>query len=221
VRTVVLVPRRSDGGQRDRVWNWLRPSWEPFGDVVEGHHEGGPFNRSAALNQAAAAAGDWDVAVVIDGDVVCDRGLVDVAVAHATATGGPAIAYTVRVHLGEEMTDRVLDGYRGDWSRGQESVKRDACSSANVVRRDVWDLAGGFDERFVGWGWEDVAFKHATETLSGQRTRRIPGTLWHLWHPVARDSHRGSRTLRANQLRHRMYRAANGSPDAMRQLVAR
>jgi hypothetical protein len=68
-----LVPRRRDGGQRDRVWEYCRRRWEtylPDVAVYEGHHDEGPFNRSAAVNRAAELAGDWRVGIVIDSDVL-------------------------------------------------------------------------------------------------------------------------------------------------------
>ena len=58
----------------------------------------------------------------------------------------------------------------------------DACSSAVVVTRKTWDAVGGFDERFVGWGWEDVAFRCAVETVTGRELTKIASTCWHLFH---------------------------------------
>ena len=76
MRTVFLVPRRADGGHRDKVWAWCRRRWEtlfPDVPIYEGHHDEGLFNRSAAINNAARAAdadGHWDLAIVIDSDVL-------------------------------------------------------------------------------------------------------------------------------------------------------
>jgi len=54
-----------------------------------------------------------------------------------------------------------------------------ACSGVLVIHRETWDLLGGFDERYVGWGAEDVEFaiRHQFE--------RVPGTCWGMWHPPA------------------------------------
>jgi len=53
---VVLVPRRADSGHRDSLWAFARAWWlqqHPDWPLFEGVHEYGPFNRAAAINQAA------------------------------------------------------------------------------------------------------------------------------------------------------------------------
>ena len=58
-RVVFLVPRRADDGHRDELWRYARKRWEalfPEWPVFEGHHDVGPFNRSAAVNLAADLA---------------------------------------------------------------------------------------------------------------------------------------------------------------------
>ena len=215
----VLVPRRSDGGWRDRVWEFTRPRWEALGwPIIEGHHDDGPFNRSAAVNAAADA--DWSVAVIIDADVVVDVWQVQAAV-DCARTGVPAIAYTRRTHMGRRTTERVLAGWPGDWSTGREFVMGlEAVSSANVIARATWDAIGGFDESFVGWGWEDNAFIAATETMSGRNTERIPGMCWHFWHPRKTErTNRRDPLQAANESRFRRYEAAYGDEGAMRALL--
>ena len=74
VNTVILVPRRDDNGYRDELWAWTKAWWEreqSHMPIIEGYHTDGLFNRSAAINTAARIAGDWDVAVIIDADVIC------------------------------------------------------------------------------------------------------------------------------------------------------
>ena len=69
-RPAILVPRRADGGIRDLRWEQARERWEKFGWPIHvGYHDDGPFNASAARN-AAAAQGDWDVAVFVDADTI-------------------------------------------------------------------------------------------------------------------------------------------------------
>jgi hypothetical protein len=73
MRTVFLVPRRNDGGHRDKLWEYARARWEkylPDVEIFEGHHDRGSFNRAAAINRAARAAGAWDLGIVIDSDVM-------------------------------------------------------------------------------------------------------------------------------------------------------
>jgi hypothetical protein len=51
--------------------------------------------------------------------------------------------------------------------------------------RAVFDDLGGFDERFKGWGFEDMAFQSAICGLYGYE--RIPGDVVHLWHPRSEE----------------------------------
>lgn len=223
---VILVPRRGGVEDRDRLWAFARRWWEndfPDWRIVEGSHDYGPFNRAAALNRAAAAAGaEWDVAVCIDADVLCDPHAVRAAVDVAAATHRPVLGYHERVHLTEKATQRILAGFDGNW-KGPGFVKTtlyDACSSCVVVSRRLWDEVEGFDEAFSGWGWEDVAFRVATETMSGGELIKLAGTIFHLHHKPSHENNKRESTFQANRARGDLYNAARWDRDAMRALIA-
>jgi hypothetical protein len=235
VNTVVLVPRRDGDPERDGLWDWCIRYWETqVGLPIFEGHDGkwgdlAPFNRSRAINRAAEAAGDWDVAVIIDGDVVVDRRMVEGAVAKAVRTGGPVLAYTERDQLTAQGTPHVLalDPGKVDlrqaprqWRRWVRGRLRGSCSSANVVTRSLWDAVGGFDENFVGWGYEDIAARVAWETMSGVEMLKIPGVLFHLWHTVSSGNQPTSPTMLANKALCDRYLAARWSPEMMRVVLA-
>lgn len=203
-----LVPRRADGGYRDRLWEFCRSWWStkvPGWDITEGASPDGPFNRSAALNDAARKAGDWDVAVIIDADVVADPLQVRQAVTGALETGAVVLGFTDYHGLTPAATRRVLAGDEPT-PAGRIVTKREHESSIVVVPRTAWETIGGFDERFVGWGQEDVAFAHSARLLVG--LRRVPGPVYHLWHERTRERVRSSETYKANQELGQAYREA-------------
>ena len=91
-------------------------------------------------------------------------------------------------------------------------------SSVVVVSRKQWDLIGGFDEQFKGWGFEDTAFAAAAATFGG--IVRMDGEVIHFWHPTQREGKRGTSGWSVNSARGQAYRAAIGNPDAIRKLQA-
>lgn len=205
LRVVTLVPRRSDGGHRDRLWEFARAQWEashPDYPVFEGHHEKheGPFNRSAGINRGSAAAGDWDVALIIDGDVIPDPDAVRRAVDFAARTNRMTVSHTRRVMLGRKMTEAILDGYKGNWEKRGTQVFTDSCSCCIAVSRTLWDLVGGFDEEYVGWGFEDSAFGAMAIAKTGP-IQFIDSTLFHLWHPESPEANPSNPLRRKNELR--------------------
>lgn len=226
-RDVILVPRRDDNGPRDELWDgFVKPWWEreqSHMPIIEGYHTEGLFNRSAAINRAARLAGDWDVACIIDADVLCNPARVKEAMDLAASTGKMVLPHSERRDLNKPGTQRVVRGYDGNWDRwvyrrysvanGHPSV-----SSVVVVPRILWDTIGGFDEGFRGWGYEDTAFAAAAETFGG--IIRMDGEVWHLWHPTAREGKRGTEAWSANSSRGQRYRAAIGDADAIRALQA-
>lgn len=219
MRTVILVPRRADGGERDRLWDWCRQWWateHPDVPIIEGYHEGGPFNRSAAVNRAAAGA--WDVAVLIDADVLCDTGRVNEAVDLANLTRRVVLPFTVRYNLSYHGTQKVMAGERGSWKPFIHRTYHEMVSSCVVIPRSAWETVGGFDETFSGWGWEDTAWAAAVDTLV-RPLLYIRGDLWHLWHATAQEGRVNSPTWRANKARAELYEAAWGDRTAMRGLL--
>lgn len=227
MKTVILVPIRSGFADRDRLWEFCRSWWgerHPDWPIVEGHHEAeeGLFNRSVALNRAAALAGDWDVAVVIDADVLCDPNRVREAVQMAADTGQMVLPYQLRYDLGEAGTEMVLDGVvpdpdDRDWRRQVAYTYRNQVSGVLAVSRSLWDACEGFDEKFRGWGCEDNAFAAAAQTFGGPLLR-LPGEVWELHHATASEGRRGTPSHNANHARKVRYDAVIGNPEAIRRL---
>jgi hypothetical protein len=208
--TVLLVPRRDDGGHRDALWKWARARWEryfPDVPIFEGHHVEGPFNRSAAVNTAARLAGSWDLGIVIDSDILVRVTQLRAAIERARETGRVTWAHRRWRGISEEWTDSLI---RHETDLGAEIDELDidvlvertnpiSWSCCVVIPRRVWDDMGGFDERFIGWGFEDMAFKSLVQGLYGWE--RIEGDVIHLWHPRSEE-----RIVKG-------YPAATASPD--------
>lgn len=219
MNVVVLVPRREDGGWRDRVWDFCREEWLrrfPDWPIIEGHHHDGPFNRSAAINKAAAEAerqvGHWDVALIIDGDIIADPDAVHAIVERSAATDRMCVSHNRRVMLSQRMTERVMNGYVGSWEAPTQKVWLDSCSCCVAVSRPLWDAVaaaskalggvgdGAFDEGFVGWGHEDSAFGELAKMASGSEHYEN-STIYHLWHPAAKEAAPGNPLRLANEQR--------------------
>lgn len=224
-RVVILVPRRAGIEDRDRLWQFVRDWWQeghPDWPIIEGHHEVGPFNRALAINDAARAAGDWDVAVIIDADVLLDPEAVRAGVEFAADNARMVVGYNDRVHLTPRGTESILNGYRGNWeARGMVKQRHpESVSSCVIVNRELWQRTGGFDEAFDGWGWEDVAFGVACDTFGDGGIVRMSGTLFHLWHQPSAENNPREATFKANKARGEMYKAARYDRAALRALIS-
>ena len=224
MRVVVLVPRREGFPDRDALWGWCRDWWAsevPEWPIIEGHHDIGLFNRSAAINRAAELAGEWDVAVIIDADVIVSAPNVREAVELADREGRLTVAFTERHNLSPVGSRKVMAGYTGNWKPLVARTFRDQHSACIAVPRRLYEAVGGFDEGFRGWGMEDTAFAIACELESG-KLLRLPGECWHLHHVSPPGEKHGSPSHRANAARLDHYRVALalGDREAVRALVA-
>lgn len=222
MRVVTLVPRRADGGRRDAIWDWVRGRWvatHPEVEVFEGHHDDGPFNRSAAVNAAADLAGDFDVAIVADSDSFVPAEQINQAVAIASSTCQITFAYTRFAYLNRRMSNKVMSGFCGDWWPGVEWTLAGTCSSMVVVPRALWDEVGGFDDGFTGWGFEDVAFSVACQAIGGGMNRTA-GEVWHLHHQTQPTSSQKSPTWQPNLDRMKRYEQCDFNGDKVRSLLA-
>ena len=211
--TIIIVPYRPDNGQRDKLWRHVKrrltleqPTWS----IVEGRSPDGPFNRSAAINDAAGC--DWDTAVITDADTYVPQWQLEQAVATATASGKLVAAFDHVVELTRTVTERHLNGsanliYAGNVRSAPLTIQ----SSVLAINRTLWDRVGGFDEQFVGWSAEDNAFWRAC-TLHAGEPLRVEGPAYHLWHRSSRPSWRDE-NYQNNQRRWPQYLAAETAAD--------
>jgi len=217
MKAVILVPYRPDGAERDRNWRIARLFWATLGiPIVEGNTPGRDFQRAQARNVAAAEAGEWEVAMFVDADIILgSRAQAWATLKRSHRTGAYTVAYSQLNYLTDRGV-RQLDG--GKLPRHCEidehvGLTWECCFA---VRRDFFDKVGGFDERFKGWGGQVAAFFYAYATFGGRQ--RIPGHAYHLAHPLVnrwKDPHFTDNVALAEQ-----YRRAVDDPRAMTQLLA-
>lgn len=207
---VVLMPWR-DGGcpWRRRAHDFTRGRYRGYGvEVFEAPGPDGPFNRSAAINEAARRAGDWEVAIIGDTDTFVEADQMWAAAHRARTSGQAVLAFYDWVKLAHYPSRKITAGRRFPIARTARRVHGHV-SSALAVPRPLWDEIGGFDERFVGWGAEDRAFWYSAITLFGEHDR-IHGDAVHLWHPVSPEVRKTNPLYIANRELGQRYKRAAG-----------
>jgi hypothetical protein len=216
MRTVILVPRRPDGGRRDEIWTWVR-AWlrDELGyPIYEGTDDGAVFSMAKARNNAARAAGDWDVALILDADTIAPPEAVWEAVRQAAATRKLVVAGDMRMRMDKISSDRIMED--GPWFPRPEGERHpkgnvidETCygepsSGVIAIGRPLWDAAGGYLESLQGWGWEDLAFITQCYVVGDGMDWVRDSMLLHFYHdrtPITEDtSHNKQVWLNLHQL---------------------
>lgn len=218
MNAVILVGLRRGQAERDRNWAHNRSRWEQMGiPIYEGYHEDeGPYCMSIASNRAARSAGDWDVCLYVGADFYTQTlEQAHAALTKALQTNRLTFAHTHLTLLEEDESQSVVAGETIE-ARGIRHAN--TFSGAIAVSRWLWDAVGGFDERFIGWGGEDLAFWSACCAI-GRRFERMPGDMFHLWHPRSWEENEGSPTYPPNDVLMRRYINAKGDRTTMMSIL--
>jgi hypothetical protein len=174
----------AEGDDSARWEHLLRPRVDVYLHVADAGH----FNKSWVVNTAVvqAAAGS-EVICVLDGDILVDRDFVRRNTARFTARGAQAhLPFRDALCLTADSSSRAIrrrlsDGL--DAPPPQELngvVLRRPPGHVVWVRRGLFDRVGGFDERFTGWGGEDLDFVFRLDIVGA--VDRYGDDLFHLWH---------------------------------------
>lgn len=146
--------------------------------------EGEAFNKSKAMNAGARAA-KHSVLVLHDADCVPTPEYVYRSLA-LLIEGWEAVRPLRFLFLLDEVNTRILIGSGSPQVVG---VQQNNPGLSTVIRRETYMELGGHDERFEGWGGEDLEF------LNRLNTRKLyPGSFlpaMHLWHPPAAQKQSG------------------------------
>lgn len=219
----ILVPYRSDGGHRDRIFEWTQTFYKeqfPKAEICVGRNDHNLFSRSAAINDAAAKA-TKDVFLIVDADLLFDPSLVKASLQLLSDFHWVVPYYSIR-YATQESTERLLStspvwplqiqvqSEEIDWS--VEGIT----GGIGIIPRKSFRKVRGFDTRFLGWGGEDDAFALAANTLCGKYTR-LNSNIYHLWHPTEKSQgnpHYGKNLELLDE-----YKACDGNKKAMKKLI--
>jgi len=183
----IIVPWRTDKGFRQTVWDWNKERWTtlfPEAEIIEGDSGHVIFSRGASRNRAAERASE-DLLVIVDADTAINSSAVEIALSNVKDHGGWVIPYGSDryYNLTAETTAELL---RHDPAEPLEEPrvwehKLTSWCGVLVMARHAFDQAGRYDERFIGWGYEDNAFRAAMD-VRHPHTREDSFAV-HLWHP--------------------------------------
>lgn len=221
MRVACVIPWRGGDPYRERHYQTVRDRLEqmlPAAVHVDADDGSDPFSRAGSRNAGVRIAEQHaaDVIVLCDADTLPEPGPLYAAIQAAHGDGLLHLPYTRYRGLTHQGTIDYLAGGFGEECE-TEIAHEWATGGIMVVTPGAWWAAGGMDERFTGYGMEDVAFRIAADTLLGP-TVRHPGEIVHLWHPKTMGL--GSPEHTANGELCERYNQANGDQDAMRALIA-
>lgn len=142
----------------DLLYESMFKHFERICVMPDGGDKDEPFNRSRAKNNAAGLAQE-DVLVFADADTFVPRSHLEFAV-DAVASGQAEVA------LAHNGTAVYLNtgAVRG---QGQGGIYGPFPGGIFAISREAFEEVGGWDEKFVGWGHEDLCFLLTCERIFG------------------------------------------------------
>lgn len=183
------------------------------------------FNHGQAINRAASIATN-DLFLIADADTTCGSAYELRAAIKASLLDKEWRLPQTYIQATPELTADLLsllryrDGasFRIDSKDAEWTGNSVSWSGLVVVPRAAFEAVRGYDERYLGWGSDDVAFGLVMTTIYAPVVR-YGGEAVHLWHTRGDQEngwHRHSVVQRALTER---YEAAVGNVPAMQALI--
>lgn len=151
----------------------------------------GIFNKAWALNVGFKEA-NGDVIAIGDSDITIDPKALANAFSTCLQRFDAVNPYSDLIDLSAEASKGILlSDYKRDklapmmLDKNRKKVKEHLCFSGGIVlfKSVFYEMLGGFDERFEGWGAEDDAMDIKIRAATARITTVKNQVAYHLWHP--------------------------------------
>lgn len=238
----LLIPFSSKDPYRRKSFKWLLEYWNnelPEAEIIIGHSNSKVFCKGEALNNAYKKS-TGKVLVILDADAYLPGKIIDKCASKILRELDNHLWYVPYRNLyrlkkeitGVVLSSNPLDPIRFFSPPPLQHVEDNGDRSKYGHRygamimmfpRQAIETLGCFDERFKGWGGEDVALLRALDTLYGKH-KTTKNDILHLWHPFIGNNYKtkmwkGQTSANPNSELANKYNIATRHPGRMRKLI--
>lgn len=198
----VIIPFRPNPHEPNRTksFHYVQDFWlKNFDCEIEYcDSRSSKFNRSEARNNGVKKARNKEL-VICDADTFCDIGNVQKAL-DIVKKGHWVLPYTRYYRLSELFSDHVINNNIDIITKPFYDIVfvRNSWSGVICLDKDMFYDAGGYNEEYQGWGFEDYEFKNNLDKAVGHHVRTNGGS-YHLWHETEPNSTKDSPTYDLNK----------------------
>jgi hypothetical protein len=173
------------------------------------------FNVAGSRNKGCmeAISDDCDVLIVSDADMFLDPYALHKSIERAASENVVSLPFTDLMFLSQNGSDELIAGRETLHSIRQKpgiTVFQSQVGGVFVLSSSTFGILNGWDERFVGWGFEDLALQEAHKAIIGKdfyRSYGIAGSLYH--------DDRDKSQLEENESKFKSYQSLGLSKEEM------
>ena len=205
----ILIPFSSDDPVRIKTFNWLLTYLSfhlPKAEIIIGKSRSEVFCKGEAFNDAYRRS-NGKVLVLLDADAYMKTSTIEECadnILEAESRGHNLwyVPYRKLYRLTKEVTEKIVDSdprhpYELELPIRDEDHDNKGYSykyghrygaMVTIIPRKAMEAIKCFDERFKGWGGEDIAFLRAMDTMFG-KNKSVNENMYHLWHVFIGETH--------------------------------
>jgi hypothetical protein len=243
LKVSLLIPFSTNDPSRKANFEWLLEYWNkelPDAEIVIGKCRSEIFCKAEALNDAARRS-KGKVLVILDADAYLEGQIIsDCAdkIIENVHNNLWFVPYRRLYRLTKEASKLITDSDPKNPFRIPTPVADSNIENAGnaisyghrygamlmMFHKRAYRKIGGFDERFKGWGGEDVCLLRALDTLYGKH-KTTDSNIYHLWHPFIGANYEqrrwdGQPSGGSNWTISKEYSKAFKNPAMMKELLA-
>lgn len=138
------------------------------------------FNLSGSRNKGCldAIEDGCDMLLVVDADMLLEKDAVEMAIERAKSMVAVCLPYTSLNRMNDVLSEAVVKDeilFEETINSPGSTVISGQLGGAYVMESSTFLKLNGWDERFLGWGFEDDAFAAAHSAILGKDLCRVQG----------------------------------------------